>query len=41
MELDREKMYLRFYFPFLEAKNVTGLESISGDLENQLNIYLK
>ena len=26
---------------FLEAKNVTGLESISGDLENQLNIYLK
>jgi hypothetical protein len=26
---------------FLEAKNVTGLESISSDLENQLNIYLK
>jgi hypothetical protein len=26
---------------FLEAKNVTGLESTSGDLENQLNIYLK
>jgi hypothetical protein len=26
---------------FLEAKHVTGLESISGDLENQLNINLK
>jgi hypothetical protein len=25
---------------FLEAKHVTSLESISGDLENQLNIYL-
>ena len=48
MELDKELMY-NFLFSlflndletFLEAKNVTGFESISGDLENQLNIYLK
>jgi hypothetical protein len=48
MELDREKiipflfsLFLNDLETFLEAKNVTGLESISGDLENQLKIYLK
>jgi hypothetical protein len=49
MEFERETIYLRFLFSlflndletFLEDKYVTGLESISGDLENQLNIYLK
>ena len=49
MELDREKNLSPFLFSlflndletFLKAKNVTGLESISGDLENQLNICLK
>ena len=48
MEFERETMYLRFLFSlflndleiFLEDKYVTGLESISDDLENQLNIYL-
>jgi hypothetical protein len=34
-------LFLNDLETFLEAKNVTGLESISGDLENQLNIYLK
>ena len=34
-------LFLNDLETFLEAKNVTGLESISGDLENLLNIYLK
>jgi hypothetical protein len=34
-------LFLNDLETFLEAKNVTGLESISGDLENQLNIYLR
>jgi hypothetical protein len=34
-------LFLNDLETFLEAKNVTGLESISSDLENQLNIYLK
>ena len=34
-------LFLNDLETFLQAKNVTGLESISSDLENQLNIYLK
>ena len=34
-------LFLNDLETFLEAKNITGLESISNDLENQLNIYLK
>jgi hypothetical protein len=34
-------LFLNDLETFLEAKNVTGFESISGDLENQLNIYLQ
>ena len=49
MELDRERIYIIVLFSiflndletFLQAKNVTSIESISSDLENQLNIYLK
>jgi hypothetical protein len=34
-------LFLNDLETFLQAKNVTGLESNSSDLENQLNIYLK
>jgi sorting nexin-29 len=34
-------LFLNDLETFLQANNVTGLESISNDLENQFNIYLK
>ena len=34
-------LFLNDLETFLEDKYVTGLESISGDVENKLNIYLK